>query len=112
MGREWGVAGEDEAELSGLSFWGDEEAARTKAAAAFWPPKLRFRAVADLMVNSFFDAATEEVAAFEELVGSHGGLGGPQSHPLFVACPTGYGRRPPRPIAVHLAFYAPKGIYA
>ncbi len=44
----------------------------------------RYRTVADLMVNSFFDAATEEVAAFEELVGSHGGLGGPQSHPFLL----------------------------
>jgi hypothetical protein len=28
------------------------------------------------------------VAAFEELVGSHGGMGGPQSHP-FVLAPAG-----------------------
>lgn len=44
----------------------------------------RYRTVADVMVNSFFDSATEEVAAFEELVGSHGGLGGPQSHPFLL----------------------------
>ena len=29
----------------------------------------------------------DEVAAFEELVGSHGGMGGTQSHP-FVAYPS------------------------
>jgi uncharacterized membrane protein YvlD (DUF360 family) len=43
---------------------------------------------ADLMVNSAYWADTEEVAAFEELVGSHGGMGGPQSYP-FVLAPAG-----------------------
>jgi putative membrane protein len=38
----------------------------------------------DVLVNSAFDPESEEVAAFEELVGSHGGLGGPQSHPFLV----------------------------
>jgi uncharacterized membrane protein YvlD (DUF360 family) len=33
----------------------------------------------DLVVLSAVDPGTEEVAAFEELIGSHGGLGGPQS---------------------------------
>ena len=40
--------------------------------------------VADIMINSTFDPVTEEVFAFEELVGSHGGLGGPQSFPFIV----------------------------
>jgi uncharacterized membrane protein YvlD (DUF360 family) len=38
----------------------------------------------DLVVNSTFWADFEEVAAFEELVGSHGGMGGTQSHPLVL----------------------------
>ena len=38
----------------------------------------------DVLVNSLYDPETEEVAAFEELVGSHGGLGGPQAHPFVV----------------------------
>ena len=38
----------------------------------------------DVLVNSLYDPDTEEVAAFEELVGSHGGLGGPQAHPFAV----------------------------
>jgi uncharacterized membrane protein YvlD (DUF360 family) len=38
----------------------------------------------DLLVNSFYDRQTGEVAAFEELVGSHGGLGGDQSRPLLL----------------------------
>jgi uncharacterized membrane protein YvlD (DUF360 family) len=42
----------------------------------------------DLLVNSFYDPATDEGAAFEELIGFHGGLGGRQSHP-FILAPTG-----------------------
>jgi uncharacterized membrane protein YvlD (DUF360 family) len=41
---------------------------------------------ADIMVNSTYWPETGEVAAFEELVSSHGGLGGPQSYP-FVLVP-------------------------
>jgi len=43
-----------------------------------------FPHVGDLVVNSVCDPATGEVAAFEELVGSHGGLGGPQTEPFLV----------------------------
>jgi putative membrane protein len=38
----------------------------------------------DILVNSFYDPENEEVAAFEELVGSHGGLGGNQSRGVLV----------------------------
>jgi putative membrane protein len=41
----------------------------------------------DVLVNSVYDPETEEVAAFEELIGSHGGLGGSQCRP-FVLYPT------------------------
>ena len=43
----------------------------------------------DIMVNSLWDEQTGEVAAFEELVGSHGGMGGEQSHP-FVLYPSAW----------------------
>lgn len=43
----------------------------------------------DLLIMSRYDPATEEVAAFEELVGSHGGLGGPQTRP-FVFHPAAF----------------------
>jgi uncharacterized membrane protein YvlD (DUF360 family) len=43
-----------------------------------------FAHCADLMVNSAYWPEFEEVAAFEELVGSHGGLGGPQSFPFVL----------------------------
>jgi uncharacterized membrane protein YvlD (DUF360 family) len=38
----------------------------------------------DVVVNSTWWPEIEEVAAFEELVGSHGGLGGPQSYPFVL----------------------------
>ncbi len=38
----------------------------------------------DILVNSLYDPQTGEVAAFEELVGSHGGLGGYQSRPFIL----------------------------
>jgi hypothetical protein len=38
----------------------------------------------DLVAISLLDPATDEVAAFEELIGSHGGLGGPQTHPMII----------------------------
>jgi uncharacterized membrane protein YvlD (DUF360 family) len=40
--------------------------------------------VGDLLVNSFYDPATGEVAAFEELIGCHGGAGGPQQAPFLM----------------------------
>lgn len=43
-----------------------------------------FKYVPDILVNSFYDPETEEVAAFEELIGSHGGLGGGQSRPFIM----------------------------
>jgi hypothetical protein len=45
----------------------------------------RFPHCADLMLNSTFWADTDEVAAFEELVGSHGGLGGEQGFTFVLA---------------------------
>jgi hypothetical protein len=39
----------------------------------------------DIVVNSTYWPETDEVAAFEELVGSHGGMGGPQAFPFVLA---------------------------
>jgi uncharacterized membrane protein YvlD (DUF360 family) len=50
-----------------------------------------FSHVADIMVNSTYWAELEEVAAFEELIGSHGGMGGPQQYP-FVLVPDEFAR--------------------
>lgn len=38
----------------------------------------------DILVNSFYRAETNEVAAYEELIGSHGGLGGYQTEPFLM----------------------------
>jgi len=38
----------------------------------------------DLLVNSFYKAETNEVAAFEELIGCHGGMGGYQTQPFVL----------------------------
>jgi Type I phosphodiesterase / nucleotide pyrophosphatase len=38
----------------------------------------------DLLLLSQYDANLGEVAAFEELIGSHGGLGGPQTEPFIL----------------------------
>jgi uncharacterized membrane protein YvlD (DUF360 family) len=43
----------------------------------------------DIVLNSTYWDDTDEVAAFEELVGSHGGMGGEQSHP-FALFPSGW----------------------
>ncbi|MGN6187760.1 MAG: hypothetical protein ACTHOE_02575, partial [Conexibacter sp.] len=43
-----------------------------------------FPACPDVVVNSAYWADMDEVAAFEELVGSHGGLGGGQAHPFVL----------------------------
>lgn len=45
--------------------------------------------VGDLVLISTVDPATDEVAAFEELVGSHGGLGGWQTEAVLIH-PTGW----------------------
>ncbi|MEU3840468.1 phage holin family protein [Streptomyces sp. NPDC028635] len=44
-----------------------------------------FPHTADIMVNSSHDPADGEVLAFEEQIGSHGGLGGAQSRPFLLS---------------------------
>src|SRR4051794_8648545 len=43
-----------------------------------------FAHCADIMLNSTYWDSLDEVAAFEELVGSHGGMGGTQSYPFLL----------------------------
>ena len=43
-----------------------------------------FATCPDVVVNSAYWEELDEVAAFEELVGSHGGLGGGQAHPFVL----------------------------
>ncbi len=44
----------------------------------------RFPHCPDILVNSMYDPGADEVAPFEEFMGSHGGLGGPQTRPFAV----------------------------
>jgi uncharacterized membrane protein YvlD (DUF360 family) len=44
-----------------------------------------FTNTADIMVNSAYDPADGEVLAFEEQIGSHGGLGGAQGEPFLLS---------------------------
>ncbi len=43
-----------------------------------------FKNMPDILVNSFYDEKYNEVCAFEELIGSHGGLGGDQTKPFII----------------------------
>jgi hypothetical protein len=47
----------------------------------------------DLLINSMYDPDADEIAPFEEFMGSHGGLGGSQSHP-FAVVPNGWSPEP------------------
>ena len=46
-----------------------------------------FEHVGDILVNSMYDPSTDEIAPFEQQVGAHGGLGGPQTK-AFVLYPS------------------------
>jgi uncharacterized membrane protein YvlD (DUF360 family) len=47
-----------------------------------------FEHAPDILIGSFYAAATEEGCAFEELISFHGGIGGPQTRP-FLLYPSG-----------------------
>lgn len=44
----------------------------------------RFPNCPDILVNSFYDPEKDEGAAFEELIGFHGGMGGTQTQPFLL----------------------------
>jgi uncharacterized membrane protein YvlD (DUF360 family) len=56
----------------------------------------RFPHCPDILVNCLYDAEANEVAPFEEFMGSHGGLGGWQSRP-FALVPASWSE-PERPV--------------
>jgi uncharacterized membrane protein YvlD (DUF360 family) len=58
----------------------------------------------DTLVNCMYDPVADEVAPFEEFMGSHGGLGGPQTHP-FAVIPSEW-NDPPAPIVGVEAMHA------
>ncbi len=64
----------------------------------------RFPHCPDILVNCIYDPASDEVAPFEEFMGSHGGLGGPQTHPFAVV--PAHWSDPPAPIVGVEAMHA------
>ncbi|APY85343.1 hypothetical protein DCW30_24030 [Streptomyces alfalfae] len=76
----------------GAEVYLDEDPADLGPLADFGPEALEavrrtdgFPHTADIMVNSWYDPGEGEVLAFEEQIGSHGGLGGAQSHPFLLS---------------------------
>jgi uncharacterized membrane protein YvlD (DUF360 family) len=75
----------------GVNFLDEERVEGDDPLAGFGPNAARhlrrtdgFPHCADIMLNSTYWQDTDEVAAFEELVGSHGGMGGTQSYPFVL----------------------------
>jgi uncharacterized membrane protein YvlD (DUF360 family) len=75
----------------GTLFLDDDRVEGEDPLAPFGPNAIRhvrrtdgFRHVADIMINSAYDTERGMVPAFEEFVGSHGGLGGTQGHPFAL----------------------------
>lgn len=64
-------------------------------AAAHIARTAKFPHCPDLVINAKYWPETEETAAFEELVGSHGAMGGPQQYP-FILYPASF--KPPKEI--------------
>jgi uncharacterized membrane protein YvlD (DUF360 family) len=97
----------------GTNFLDEDEVEGEDPLGAFGPNAARhvmrtdgFPHCPDIVVNSSYWADTDEVAAFEELVGSHGGMGGGQSFP-FALVPADW-EPPDEPVvgaeAMHLHF--------
>jgi uncharacterized membrane protein YvlD (DUF360 family) len=75
----------------GINFLGEDRVEGEDPLEPFGPNAARhlhrtdsFAHCPDVMLNSAYWDETGEVAAFEELVGSHGGMGGTQSHPFVL----------------------------
>jgi hypothetical protein len=75
----------------GINFLDEDRVEGVDPLAGFGPNAARhlrrtdgFAHCADIMLNSTYWEQMDEVAAFEELVGSHGGMGGTQSYPFVL----------------------------
>ena len=96
---------------AGINYLDEERVVGEDPLAPFGPNAARhvkrtdgFPHCPDLMINSTYWPDTDEVAAFEELVGSHGGLGGGQSFP-FALVPADW-RVPDEPVVGAEAMHA------
>jgi hypothetical protein len=77
-----GAAGEHVLETGKVS--GVDPLALFPDAAEDYSHVMGYPAAPDIYVNSLYDPRLDEVAAFEELVGCHGGQGGWQTRPVLV----------------------------
>jgi uncharacterized membrane protein YvlD (DUF360 family) len=75
----------------GIHYLNDDHVVGSDPLATFGPNAARhlsrahgFVNAPDILVMSMYDTETGEVAAFEELVGCHGGLGGTQTQPFVL----------------------------
>jgi uncharacterized membrane protein YvlD (DUF360 family) len=76
----------------GVHYLDDERVEGTDPLAVFGPNIVHhlrrtdsFSNAPDILVNSFYDPDSDEGAAFEELIGFHGGVGGSQTRPFILA---------------------------
>jgi uncharacterized membrane protein YvlD (DUF360 family) len=91
------IGGAGQRRLSGEGIEGEDPLAHFGPSAADHLRRHdRFPHCPDILVNSMYDPGADEVAPFEEFMGSHGGLGGPQTRP-FAVVPAGWSE-PPAPI--------------
>ena len=91
LGRNGKIEGDDP-----LDGYGDN-------AASFFQNLAKYEYAGDIVVNGAYDPEKRWVMGFDELVGAHGGFGGPQTQP-FLIYPTSWTEKPPTlvsSIAVH-----------
>jgi len=76
---------------AGIHYLDDDRVEGVDPVAQYGPAAVRairrldgLQHVPDLSVISMYDPVFEEAAAFEELIGSHGGLGGAQTQPMLM----------------------------
>lgn len=86
---------------NGIHYLAEDQVDGTDPLADFGPLAIRrllrtdsFDHTADLMINGTYDPQTDLVMSFERFVGSHGGMGGPQTR-AFVLYPAHFGSLEP-----------------
>jgi uncharacterized membrane protein YvlD (DUF360 family) len=98
-----GKQGGRELDPDGLVEGEDPLAPYGKHAPDFFRRLAEYEYAGDIVVNGAYDPETRQVVGFDDLVGAHGGLGGPQTQP-FLIYPAAWTDEPPElvgSVAVH-----------
>ena len=96
-GRPWAISADGSHRLDTGEVTGEDPLRCTGHAARMLQRAVVMPEAPDLYLNSRVDDVTLDIAAFEPLVGAHGGLGGWQDRCSYSACsPTCYPRNPSR----------------